>query len=63
MEIGSDLNTTLSEIQMEGVKELLMNASWKSIREDLATTHYLMFDGDLLVDDWNWFESAFAYGR
>lgn len=49
VEIGEDLNARLSEDQLGEIKMLLTNASWKSVNEDLATTHYLMFDDDLLV--------------
>src|SRR5699024_5861925 len=49
VEMGADLEVTLSEAQLSVIKDLLIDSDWKKAKEDLSTTKYLMFDNDLLV--------------
>ena len=49
VEMGADLNATLSDEQLSVIQELLIDTDWKKTKEDLSTTEYLMFDNDLLV--------------
>lgn len=49
VEMGAELNATLSDEQLSVIQDLLVDIDWKKTREDLSTTDYLMFDDDLLV--------------
>lgn len=49
VEMGADLNATLSDEQLSVIQELLIDTDWKKTKEDLSTTEYMLFDDNLLV--------------
>lgn len=49
VEMGAELNATLSDEQLSVIQELLIDTDWKKTKEDLSTTEYMLFDDNLLV--------------
>ena len=49
LEMGAELNATLSDEQLSVIQELLIDTDWKKTKEDLSTTEYMLFDDNLLV--------------